>query len=84
MIEWQQAGKDWRGLAAAGGHDLETAAGVLATFERVQNLDFRGATMAQIAGETTLETHMVAEYLDIVDEEKHSSAKREAKSRLRR
>lgn len=84
VIEWQQAGKDWRGLATAGGHDLETAAGVLATFERVQNLDFRGATMAQIAGETTLETHMVAEYLDIVDEEKHSSAKREAKSRLRR
>jgi hypothetical protein len=76
VIEWHEAGKDWRALAAAGGHDLQEAGCVLATFARVKDLESRGATLAHIADETGLDAPMAAEYLDIVEEEKHSAAKR--------
>jgi predicted metal-dependent phosphoesterase TrpH len=81
VIEWHEAGKDWRALAAAGGHDVAAAEEVLATFGRVQALAARGATLAHIAGETGLDVAMAAEYLDIVEEEQHSAAKRAVKVR---
>lgn len=76
VIEWHEAGKGWRALAAAGGHNLQEAEGVLTTFGRVQDLESRGASLAQVSGETGLDPGMAAEYLDIVEEEKHSAAKR--------
>lgn len=82
VIEWHEAGKDWRALAASGGHDLDTAARSLAEFKRVQDLAVRGATMAQVRDETGLAPKMVAEYLDIVEEEQHSAVRRAARVRV--
>jgi hypothetical protein len=80
IVEWHEAGKDWRTLGTAGGYNLDEAAGWIATFQHVRDLHGRGATLTQISEETGLSAEMAADYLDIVDEEAHSARKR-AKSK---
>ena len=79
VVEWHEAGKDWRALAGAAQHDLDEAAGWIATFQRVRELSQRGATLAQIAAETGLSPRLADDYRQIVEEEGHSARKRAAK-----
>jgi hypothetical protein len=77
-VEWHEAGKDWRALGAAAGYDAAEAAGWIATFQQVRDLNERGATLAQICQATGLPAHLAADYLQIVEEEAHSAGKRAA------
>ncbi|MBI3973555.1 MAG: hypothetical protein HY332_19955 [Chloroflexi bacterium] len=79
VVEWHEAGKDWRALAEAAGHDLEYAAESIRTFQEIRALHERGATLAQIGEATCLSSAHVADYLDIVEEEHHSARKRLAR-----
>jgi hypothetical protein len=76
IVEWHEAGKDWRSLGAAAGYNLDDAASWIATFRQVRDLASRGATIAQVGGETGLPAHVAADYLEIVEEESHSLTNR--------
>ena len=78
VVEWYEAGKDWRALAAAGGHAEANAARYVAEFQHVRALHDRGATLAQISEATGLSPLLAADYLAIVEEECHSAARRAA------
>jgi hypothetical protein len=76
IVEWHEAGYDWRALGAAAGYDPAEAAGWIATFQQVRDLRERGATLAQICTATNLPPHLAADYLQVVEEETHSAGKR--------
>ena len=77
IIEWHEAGQDWRALGEAAGYDPDAAAPWIATFQEVRRLALRtSATLAQICDETGLAPRMAADYLEIVEEEAHSTRKR--------
>jgi len=80
VIEWHEGGKDWRALATAAGHDLDVAWSAIRTFQQVRDLVERGATVAEVAGETGLTPELAADYLEIVEEEAHTARKRRARA----
>jgi hypothetical protein len=80
IVEWHEAGKDWRALGAAAGYDPDEAAPWIATFQHVRRLALQGATLAQICDETGLAPHLAADYLEIVEEEAHSARRRATSS----
>jgi hypothetical protein len=83
IIEWHEAGKDWRSLAAQAGYILEEAEHSLRLFHQVRALQERGASLSQICEETGLPPALAADYLEIVEEEAHSARKRLARRAAR-
>ena len=81
IVEWHEAGSDWRALSAASGYDLDDAQCTIDTFRQVRDLAARGATLPQIGDQAGLTPEIAADYLDIVAEEQHSAAKRLARVR---
>ncbi len=80
VIEWHEAGKDWRALASAAGYDLDVAWSAIRTFQQVRDLAERGATLTEIATEAGLSPELAADYLEIVEEEAHTARKRRARA----
>jgi PHP-associated len=76
VVEWYEAGRDWRAAAAGAGYDPAEAAATVLTYRRVQTLHREGATMGQIAAETGLPPGMAADYLAIGAEEAHTASRR--------
>jgi hypothetical protein len=69
VIEWHEAGLDWRARALADGYTPEQCEQLLDTFTRVRDLSRRGATVGQVAGETGLTAEEAADFLHVVEEE---------------
>ena len=69
VVEWHEAGKDWRALAADAGYEPEDAECRVSVFLQIRELARAGATLAQIAGETGLTPDEALDYVGIVDEQ---------------
>lgn len=76
VVEWHEAGKDWRALAAEAGRELEEAERSIAQFLAVRSLLTRGAPLRSMADDLGLPPHVVADYVDVVAEEAHTAALR--------
>lgn len=76
VVEWHEAGLDWRHMALASGYEADEASSLIAMFERARDLVACGATISQIAGELTLSPDDAADYVSMVEEEAGRAARR--------
>jgi predicted metal-dependent phosphoesterase TrpH len=79
VVEWREAGKDWRAMAAGAGYDAHDAECRVALFDQVRVLARAGATVAQVAGEAGLTPDEALDYLSIVEEQDGFAAAAEAR-----
>jgi hypothetical protein len=82
VVEWYEAGLDWRAYGAAAGYTPEAAGETVATYQQVQGLHARDASPAAIGDATGLSAAEVADYLAIVGEEAHTAARRRRTARI--